>query len=86
MQTRQLDRGFLGTELSGFGQEPVLLTGVSVRLAGDPANPDWDADGLTDLNYEIERWNPTGSFPTLIIRDKSIIGYQEEQIREALKG
>jgi len=35
---------------------------------------------------EIERWNPKGSFPTLVIRDKkSIVGFREEEIREALK-
>jgi glutaredoxin-like protein NrdH len=35
---------------------------------------------------EIEKWNPKGSFPTLVIRDKkSIIGFREEEIREALK-
>ena len=39
----------------------------------------------TVLN-EIERWNPKGSFPTLVIRDKkSIVGFREEEIREALK-
>jgi len=35
---------------------------------------------------EVEKWNPKGSFPTLVIRDKiSITGYREEEIREALK-
>jgi glutaredoxin len=35
---------------------------------------------------EVEKWNPNGSFPTLVIRDKkSIIGFREEEIREALK-
>jgi glutaredoxin-like protein NrdH len=35
---------------------------------------------------EVERWNPKGSFPTLVIRDKiSIIGFREDEIREALK-
>jgi glutaredoxin len=37
-----------------------------------------------DAMSEIERWNPRGSFPTLIIgENKSIIGYQEKEIREA---
>ena len=43
-QTRQLDSAFLGTALFGSGQGPVLLEGVSVRLALDP---DPDSDGLT---------------------------------------
>jgi len=34
----------------------------------------------------IERWNPAGSFPTLIIDDKQcIVGFQEQQIREAFR-
>jgi len=34
---------------------------------------------------EVERWNPRGSFPTLVIRDqKTIVGFQEKEIREAL--
>lgn len=51
-QTRQLDTGVLGTFLSGSGQGPVVLGGVRVRLVGDPANPDWDGDGLPN-NWEI---------------------------------
>ena len=32
---------------------------------------------------ELERWNPRGSFPTLVISNvRCIIGYQEGQIRE----
>jgi len=32
---------------------------------------------------ELERWNPRGSFPTLVIGNaRCIIGYQESQIRE----
>jgi glutaredoxin len=34
----------------------------------------------------IERWNPAGSFPTLIIDDRHcIIGFREQEIREAFK-
>jgi len=34
---------------------------------------------------EVEKWNPKGSFPTLVIGNKkSIVGYREEEIREAL--
>jgi len=44
-----------------------------------------DHEQDTVLN-EIERWNPKGSFPTLVIREKkSIVGFREEEIREALK-
>ncbi|MEN6444225.1 MAG: glutaredoxin family protein [Methanoregula sp.] len=33
---------------------------------------------------ELEKWNPQGSFPTLVINNKSsIIGFREEEIRKA---
>ena len=33
----------------------------------------------------IERWNPSGSFPTLVIDNKrAIVGFREQEIREAL--
>jgi glutaredoxin-like protein NrdH len=33
---------------------------------------------------DMEKYNPKGSFPTLVINDKRcIIGFQENQIREA---
>jgi glutaredoxin-like protein NrdH len=33
----------------------------------------------------VEKWNPSGSFPTLVINDKkSIVGFREQEIREAL--
>ncbi len=34
---------------------------------------------------EVKRYNPSSSFPTLVIGDKSIVGYREKEIREALK-
>lgn len=34
---------------------------------------------------EVEKWNPKCSFPTLVIKDKCIIGFKEDEIREALK-
>lgn len=34
---------------------------------------------------EVERWNPRLSFPTVVINDaKVVVGYQENEIREAL--
>jgi len=33
----------------------------------------------------VEKWNPNGSFPTLVINNsRSIIGFREQDIREAL--
>ncbi len=35
---------------------------------------------------DIEKWNPRCSFPTMVIGDsKCIIGFKEDEIREALK-
>jgi len=34
----------------------------------------------------IEKWNPDGSFPTLVLNEsKCIVGFKEKDIREALK-
>ena len=34
----------------------------------------------------VEKWNPRCSFPTLLINDnKCIVGFQEDEIRKALK-
>ena len=34
----------------------------------------------------IERFNPAGSFPTLVINDqKGIVGFKEQEIREAFR-
>lgn len=36
---------------------------------------------------EVRKWNPACSFPSLLIDNKQcIVGFQEEKIREALKG
>ena len=33
---------------------------------------------------DVRKLNPRCSFPTIVIGDKVIVGYQEEEIREAL--
>jgi len=34
---------------------------------------------------EVKKWNPRCSFPTLVINDREcIVGFKEEQIKEAL--
>ena len=33
---------------------------------------------------EMERWNPKFTFPTLVVKNKCIIGYDEEKIKEAI--
>jgi len=38
-----------------------------------------------DAMNMVEKFNPHGSFPTLVINDKkAIIGFREQEIREAL--
>jgi glutaredoxin-like protein NrdH len=32
----------------------------------------------------VRRWNPRGSFPTVIVNGRAIIGFSENEIREAL--
>jgi glutaredoxin-like protein NrdH len=38
----------------------------------------------TAILEDVKRWNPRCSFPTIIIGDKVIIGYKEDEIKEAL--
>ena len=33
---------------------------------------------------EVRKWNPSCSFPTIIIGDKVIVGFKEGEIKEAL--
>jgi len=33
---------------------------------------------------EVERWNPQCSFPTIVINNKCIVGYDEQKIRGAI--
>ena len=37
-----------------------------------------------DMIDEVKRYNPAVSFPTILIGDRSIIGFKENEIREAL--
>ncbi|MFQ6002426.1 MAG: glutaredoxin family protein [Candidatus Zixiibacteriota bacterium] len=33
---------------------------------------------------EVARWNPQCTFPTLVIKNKCITGYKEDEIKEAI--
>ena len=33
---------------------------------------------------EMERWNPRGTFPTLVVEGKCIVGFNEDEIKEAV--
>lgn len=40
-----------------------------------------------DALQEMRRWNPTGSFPTIVIdNEKCIVGFKEKEIREVVDG
>jgi glutaredoxin-like protein NrdH len=43
-------------------------------------------DARRDVMSEVERWNPSRSFPTIVIDDnRCIIGYQEDELRNLVK-
>ena len=42
---------------------------------------DKDKDVAMD---EVKKWNPRCSFPTIVINDKCIVGFKEDEIKEAL--
>lgn len=43
-------------------------------------------DARRDVMSEVERWNPSRSFPTVVVDDnRCIIGYQENELRNLLK-
>jgi len=43
-----------------------------------------EGDARDEVMDELEKWNPHGSFPTIVINGKdSIIGFKEEKIKEA---
>jgi glutaredoxin-like protein NrdH len=45
-----------------------------------------DAPDETKVVQEINKWNPRGSFPTLVVNDeRCILGYDEAKIRELAK-
>jgi len=43
-----------------------------------------DGEERHTIIEDLKRWNPRCSFPTILIGDKVIVGFREEEIREAL--
>lgn len=44
-----------------------------------------DRDTRNKVEQEVKKYNPRVSFPTVVINDdKCIVGFQEEEIKEAL--
>ena len=45
-----------------------------------------NAEEKDSVKKEIKRWNPDGSYPTLVIREKECVsGFDETEIREKIK-
>ena len=45
-----------------------------------------DGSDRGEVMEEVKKWNPRCSFPTLVINDeKCIVGFKEDEIKEALK-
>ncbi len=41
---------------------------------------------MEEVYNEVKKWNPAGSFPVLVIdHNRTIVGYKEKEIREALE-
>ena len=43
-----------------------------------------DGEERIAILEDIRQWNPKCTFPTIIIGDKVIVGYREDEIKEAL--
>ncbi len=39
----------------------------------------------TEVLEEVRRWNPNCTFPTLVIGGRCIVGFKDDEIKEALK-
>lgn len=44
-----------------------------------------EGDKKREMLLEVKRLNPDLSYPTLVINDEVIVGFDEKKIREALK-
>ena len=44
-----------------------------------------EGDDRSKIIDEVKQYNPSCSFPTLVIGDKCIVGFREKEISEALK-
>jgi glutaredoxin len=43
-----------------------------------------DKEERQDILEELKQWNPRCSVPTILIGDQVIVGFKEEEIKEAL--
>ncbi|MHB1295933.1 MAG: glutaredoxin family protein [Anaerolineae bacterium] len=46
---------------------------------------DLEGDERAKLMEEVRRWNPRGSFPTVVVDDAvAVVGYKQAELKEAL--
>ena len=45
-----------------------------------------EGDEKASVVSTVRQWNPAGSYPTLVVNGKCIVGFREHEIREVLKG
>ena len=43
-----------------------------------------DKEERAAILEDVRKWNPRCSFPTIIIGDKVVVGFREDEIKEAL--
>jgi glutaredoxin-like protein NrdH len=43
-----------------------------------------DGEERAAILEDVRKWNPRCSFPTIIIGDKVVVGFREDEIKEAL--
>jgi glutaredoxin-like protein NrdH len=56
----------------------VAYTFIDVDLAG--------TEEKKKIDKEVQKWNPQRNYPTIVINDKKgIVGFKEQEIREALQ-
>lgn len=45
-----------------------------------------EGDELKEIVEQIKKWNPSLSFPTLVVNDEiAIVGFREDEIKRAIK-
>lgn len=70
----------------GWCQKTKKLLGA-LGLAYDYIDADQVDDKTGDeIDREVRKWNPRGTYPTMVVGDKrAIINYDEEKIKELAK-
>lgn len=44
-----------------------------------------DLKSMEKANAEVKKWNPRGSYPTVVVKDQEcVVGFDENKLREAL--